>query len=86
MNETLKLESALARLRTDTKIVLLHYAPIEGTVEGEPREIYPYWAAAVSKSRSAAMASRRSFTATRTTARLKDAHRRTFPCTTSRTR
>ena len=42
VNETLKLESALARLRTDTKIVLLHYAPIEGTVEGEPREIFPY--------------------------------------------
>ena len=29
-------------LRTEKKIVLLHYAPIEGTVEGEPREIYPY--------------------------------------------
>ena len=42
VNETLKLESALARLRTDRKVVLLHYAPIEGTVEGEPREIYPY--------------------------------------------
>ena len=42
VNETLKLESALARLRTDKKIVLMHYAPIEGTVEGEPREIYPY--------------------------------------------
>jgi Icc-related predicted phosphoesterase len=42
VNETLKLESALARLRTEKKIVLLHYAPIEGTVEGEPREIYPY--------------------------------------------
>jgi Icc-related predicted phosphoesterase len=42
VNEALKLESALARLRTDKKVVLLHYAPIEGTVEGEPREIYPY--------------------------------------------
>ena len=42
VNETLKLESALARLRTERKVVLLHYAPIEGTVEGEPREIYPY--------------------------------------------
>ena len=42
VNETLKLESALARLRTDKKIVVLHYAPIQGTVEGEPREIYPY--------------------------------------------
>jgi Icc-related predicted phosphoesterase len=42
VNEALKLESALARLRTDKKIVIMHYAPIEGTVEGEPREIYPY--------------------------------------------
>lgn len=42
VNEALKLESALARLRTDKKVVLLHYAPIEATVEGEPREIFPY--------------------------------------------
>lgn len=42
VEEALKLESALARLRTDKKIVVLHYAPIEATVEGEPREIYPY--------------------------------------------
>jgi Icc-related predicted phosphoesterase len=42
VNEALKLESALARLRTEKVIVVLHYAPIEGTVEGEPREIYPY--------------------------------------------
>jgi Icc-related predicted phosphoesterase len=42
VNEALKLESALARLRTDTKIALLHYSPIAQTVEGEPREIWPY--------------------------------------------
>ena len=42
VNEALKLESALARLRTDKKIVLMHYAPVQGTVEGEPCEIYPY--------------------------------------------
>jgi Icc-related predicted phosphoesterase len=42
VNEALKLESALARLRTEQKIVVLHYSPIEATVEGEPREIYPY--------------------------------------------
>ena len=42
VNEALKLESALARLRTPTRIALLHYAPIVGTVEGEPREIWPY--------------------------------------------
>lgn len=42
VEEALKLESALARLRTPTRIALLHYAPIVGTVEGEPREIFPY--------------------------------------------
>ena len=42
VDEALKLESALARLRTPAKIAILHYAPIAETVEGEPREIYPY--------------------------------------------
>ncbi len=42
LDETLKLESALARLRTEQRIGVLHYAPIEATVEGEPREIFPY--------------------------------------------
>jgi Icc-related predicted phosphoesterase len=42
VNEALKLETALARLRTDHKVALLHYSPIAGTVEGEPREIFPY--------------------------------------------
>jgi Icc-related predicted phosphoesterase len=40
--EALKLESALARLRTDHLVAILHYAPIQGTVEGEPLEIYPF--------------------------------------------
>ena len=42
VDEALKLESALARLRNDHLVALLHYAPIQGTVEGEPREIYPF--------------------------------------------
>jgi Icc-related predicted phosphoesterase len=42
LDEALKLETALARLRTERRVVLLHYSPIEGTVEGEPKEIYPY--------------------------------------------
>jgi Icc-related predicted phosphoesterase len=42
VQESLKLESALARLRTSVRIVLLHYAPIVDTVVGEPPEIYPY--------------------------------------------
>ena len=42
VNEALKLESALARLRTDHRIAILHYAPIRDTVEGESPEIFPF--------------------------------------------
>jgi len=42
LDEALKLESALARLRNDHLVALLHYAPIQATVEGEPREIFPF--------------------------------------------
>lgn len=42
LNEAMKLESALAKLRTRRRIALLHYAPIAGTVEGEPAEIFPF--------------------------------------------
>jgi Icc-related predicted phosphoesterase len=42
VSEALKLESALARLRTDQRIAVLHYSPIQETVEGEPLEIFPF--------------------------------------------
>lgn len=42
VEEALKLESALARLRNPHLVALLHYAPIQATVEGEPLEIYPF--------------------------------------------
>jgi Icc-related predicted phosphoesterase len=42
VDEALKLEAALARLRTQRRVVLLHYAPVRSTVEGEPIEIFPY--------------------------------------------
>jgi Icc-related predicted phosphoesterase len=42
IQEALKLESALARLRTDRRIAVLHYAPIRATVENEPVEIFPF--------------------------------------------
>jgi Icc-related predicted phosphoesterase len=42
VDEALKLESALARLRTHQRVALLHYAPISETVEGEPVEIWPF--------------------------------------------
>ena len=42
VNEAIKLESALARLRTERRVVVMHYSPIAATVEGEPREIFPF--------------------------------------------
>jgi Icc-related predicted phosphoesterase len=42
INEALKLEAALARLRTPQKIGVLHYSPIQATVIGEPPEIIAF--------------------------------------------
>ncbi len=42
VNEALKLEAALARLRTPQKIGVLHYSPIQATVNGEPPEIVAF--------------------------------------------
>ncbi len=42
INEALKLEAALSRLRSERRFALLHYAPIQDTVENEPHEIFPF--------------------------------------------
>jgi Icc-related predicted phosphoesterase len=42
LDEALKLESALAKLRTSQRIAVLHYSPIRATVEGEPLELFPF--------------------------------------------
>jgi len=42
LDEALKLETALARLKTASRIVLLHYSPVADTVEGEPPEIFAF--------------------------------------------
>lgn len=42
LDEALKFESNLGRLRTEHKIGVLHYAPVRMTVEGEPPEIFPF--------------------------------------------
>jgi Icc-related predicted phosphoesterase len=42
VDEALKLERAMAQLRTEKRVVVLHYAPIVETVHGEPPEIFPY--------------------------------------------
>jgi Icc-related predicted phosphoesterase len=42
LEEVQKLELALQRLRTPIRVALLHYAPIVGTVIGEPEQIFPF--------------------------------------------
>ena len=42
VQESLKLEAALAKLRTPQKVAVLHYSPIQATVVGEPPEIMPF--------------------------------------------
>lgn len=42
LDEVLKLETALSRLETEWRIVLLHYAPIRQTIIGESPEIFPF--------------------------------------------
>ena len=42
IEENLKLESSLRMLKTDRTVVVLHYAPVEDTVVGEPPEIFPF--------------------------------------------
>jgi Icc-related predicted phosphoesterase len=42
VNEAMRLENSLRRLRTERMVVVLHYAPVAATVVGEPLEIYPF--------------------------------------------
>jgi len=42
IDEAVKLERAMSQLRTQKRVVVLHYSPIVGTVEGETPEIYPF--------------------------------------------
>lgn len=42
VDEELKLEQALSKLQTEQRVVLMHYSPICQTVEGEPKEIWPF--------------------------------------------
>jgi Icc-related predicted phosphoesterase len=42
IDEAVKLERAMSQLRTPKRVVVLHYSPIAGTVDGEAREIYPF--------------------------------------------
>jgi uncharacterized protein len=42
VNEALKLEAALAQLDMEKRVVLMHYAPIAATCDGEDPQLRPY--------------------------------------------
>ena len=42
IDETLRLERAMSQLRTRKRVVVLHYAPIAATVQGESLVIFPF--------------------------------------------
>lgn len=42
LDEARKIENALRNLTTESKVVILHYAPIVDTVIGEPETIFPF--------------------------------------------
>jgi Icc-related predicted phosphoesterase len=42
MNEAMRLENVMRTVKTERAVVVLHYAPVVDTVEGEPLEIYPF--------------------------------------------
>lgn len=42
LDEVQRFELALRRLATPIRIAVLHYAPVQGTVMGEPEIIYPF--------------------------------------------
>lgn len=42
IDEAMKLERALSQLRTEKRVIVIHYSPIPTTVKGEAPEIFPY--------------------------------------------
>ncbi len=42
IDEALKLERAMSQLRSSKRVVVLHYAPVAATAEGEAPEIFPF--------------------------------------------
>lgn len=42
IDQSVRLEQALAKLQTPRRVVLLHYSPIRATVTGEDPEIFPF--------------------------------------------
>lgn len=42
VSEAIRLENAMRQSRSPRNLIILHYAPVEETVKGEPLEIYPF--------------------------------------------
>ena len=42
LGEAMRLENAMRTVKTERAVVVLHYAPVAETVEGEPQEIFPF--------------------------------------------
>jgi Icc-related predicted phosphoesterase len=42
VEEAMRLENAMRTVRSERALVVLHYAPVVDTIEGEPLEIYPF--------------------------------------------
>lgn len=42
IDEALKLERAVSQLRTQKRVIVVHYSPIPATVHGEAPELFPY--------------------------------------------
>jgi Icc-related predicted phosphoesterase len=42
MSEAIRLENAMRAVKQERAVVVLHYAPIPDTIEGEPLEIFPF--------------------------------------------
>ena len=42
MHEAMRLENAMRAVKNERALVILHYAPIQDTIEDEPLEIYPF--------------------------------------------
>lgn len=42
MDQAMRLENAMRTVKSERAVVVLHYAPIVDTIEGEPPEIYPF--------------------------------------------
>jgi hypothetical protein len=42
IQEAERLSQALAQMKTDRRVAVLHYGPVKGTLSGEPEEIFPF--------------------------------------------